>query len=128
MQVDVTRYAYRVRWSAQADEWEGTVAELPQLSWRGASQVGALEGIVALARQTVEAMQEAGADVPTPLSEQFFSGSIRLRVPPEQHRELAIRAAEEGVSLNRYLCSLLSIAQGARVVAAKVDGEGNVVD
>ena len=56
------------------------------------------------------------------------SRPCRIRVPPEQHRELAIRAAEEGVSLNRYLCSLLSIAQGARVVATKVDSEGNVVD
>ena len=52
----------------------------------------------------------------------------QTQLAPEQHRELAIRAAEEGVSLNRYLCSLLSIAQGARVVATKVDSEGNVVD
>ena len=48
--------------------------------------------------------------VPEPLSLREFKGKIALRVPPEQHRELAMEAAEQGVSLNR----LISKKLGAR--------------
>ncbi|WP_436231540.1 toxin-antitoxin system HicB family antitoxin [Arcanobacterium phocae] len=33
----------------------------------------------------------------------MFSGNFQVRIPPELHRQLAIRAAEEKVSLNRYV-------------------------
>ncbi|PIP07844.1 MAG: hypothetical protein CO012_04130 [Syntrophobacterales bacterium CG_4_8_14_3_um_filter_49_14] len=31
-----------------------------------------------------------------------------MRIPPEKHRELAIRCAEEGISLNQFILSHLS--------------------
>ncbi|MGA2466873.1 MAG: toxin-antitoxin system HicB family antitoxin, partial [Thermodesulfobacteriota bacterium] len=37
-----------------------------------------------------------------------YSGKFMVRVPPEVHRNLAIRAAEAGVSLNRLASSKLS--------------------
>jgi predicted HicB family RNase H-like nuclease len=40
---------------------------------------------------------------PEPLSIQKFSGKLLVRVPPEQHRELAMEAAEQGVSMNRLI-------------------------
>jgi HicB family len=30
-----------------------------------------------------------------------------LRIPPEKHRELAVRSAEEGISLNQLIASRL---------------------
>lgn len=36
-----------------------------------------------------------------------YSGEFKLRIPPELHRELAIKAAEEKVSLNRLVNSRL---------------------
>ena len=128
MSPDPKKYAYRIRWSREDGEWVGTVAEFPSLSWLAASQEGALEGIVSLVQEVIEDMSKEGEPIPLPFAEQSFSGSIRLRVPPEQHRELAIRASEEGVSLNRYLCSLLSVAPQRQLVGATVDVDGNVVD
>jgi predicted HicB family RNase H-like nuclease len=32
-----------------------------------------------------------------------------VRIPPEQHRMLAIKAAEEKVSLNRYISAKLTL-------------------
>lgn len=32
-----------------------------------------------------------------------YSGKLVLRIPPEQHRRIAIEAAEEGVSINRLI-------------------------
>ncbi len=55
-------------------------------------------------------VDDAHAALPEPLSLREFKGKIALRVPPEQHRELAMEAAEQGVSLNR----LISKKLGAR--------------
>jgi predicted HicB family RNase H-like nuclease len=105
---DVTKYTYRVRWSEEDGEYLATVAEFPSLSWLDGDQVGAFTGIVSLVRDVVEDMVAESEEVPLPLSMREYSGNVRLRMPPAQHRELAIRAAEEGVSLNRLLCSLIS--------------------
>lgn len=105
---DVTKYTYRVRWSEEDGEYLATVAEFPSLSWLEEDQASAFTGIVSLVRDVVEDKAADGEEVPAPLSVREYSGNVRLRMPPAQHRELAIRAAEEGVSLNRLLCSLIS--------------------
>ncbi|WP_442944802.1 toxin-antitoxin system HicB family antitoxin [Nostoc sp.] len=37
------------------------------------------------------------------MSEKNYSGKFVVRIPPEHHRRLAIEAAEQKVSLNRYV-------------------------
>ena len=37
------------------------------------------------------------------MADRTYSGKFMVRVPPETHRALAIRAAEQGVSLNRLV-------------------------
>lgn len=105
---DAAKYTYRVRWSEEDGEYLATVAEFPSLSWLDKSQALAFAGIVDLVREVVKDMLANGESIPVPLSVREYSGNVRLRMPPEQHRELAIRAAEEGVSLNRLLCSLIA--------------------
>ena len=113
---DAAKYTYRVRWSEEDGEYLATVAEFPSLSWLDKDQAMAFTGIVDLVKEVVKDMLANGENVPKPLSLREYSGNVRLRMPPEQHRELAIRAAEEGVSLNRLLCSLI-----ARPVIAMVN-------
>ena len=45
---------------------------------------------------------------PNPLSDRTYSGRFVVRVPPETHRDLVIKAAEEGVSLNRLVSARLA--------------------
>ncbi|MBI4041844.1 MAG: toxin-antitoxin system HicB family antitoxin [Deltaproteobacteria bacterium] len=40
---------------------------------------------------------------PKPLAQQNFSGKIPLRIDPNLHRDLAIKAKIEGVSLNKLI-------------------------
>jgi predicted HicB family RNase H-like nuclease len=47
-------------------------------------------------------------DIPLPLSTRHYSGKFMVRVPPEVHRQLAIQAAESGVSLNRVASAKLA--------------------
>lgn len=101
-------YAYRVVWSKEDGEYVGLCAEFPSLSWLDESMNGALSGIVALVKDVVADMVANGETLPEPLSEKQYSGKFQIRIPPYQHRLLAIRAAEEGISLNRYVSAKLA--------------------
>lgn len=102
------RYTYRITWSAEDGENVGLCAEFPSLSWLAPSPEKALSGIKRLVREVVSDMQAAGEAPPEPLADKAYSGRFLVRVPPETHRALAMRAAEEGVSLNRLVSARLA--------------------
>ncbi|MGJ3230506.1 MAG: type II toxin-antitoxin system HicB family antitoxin [Oceanicaulis sp.] len=106
--VDPKQYTYRVVWSQEDGEFVGLCAEFPSLSWLAATQTEALEGVVALVAEIASEMAGNSEPVPEPLSARTFSGKFQVRLPPQQHRRLAIKAAEEGVSLNRLVSSMLN--------------------
>ncbi len=107
--VNIEHYTYRITWSAEDDEFVGLCAEFPSLSWPAKERVEALAGITALVADILRDIQANGETPPQPLAEKHYSGKLVLRLPPEQHRRLAINASEEGVSLNRYLCARLAV-------------------
>lgn len=102
------KYTYRVQWSEKDREHVGLCAEFPSLSWLALKADEALRGIVKLVREAVDDMVKSKEPVPEPMSLQQFSGKILVRVPPEQHRALAIEAAEQKVSMNRLISRKLS--------------------
>jgi predicted HicB family RNase H-like nuclease len=104
------RYAYRIIWSEEDGEYVGLCAEFPSLSWLAGSPEDALGGIRKVVAQAVSDMKKSGEVPPSPLSGRAFSGKFIVRVPPEVHRELALKAAEERVSLNRLVSAKLSQA------------------
>ena len=101
------QYAYRVIWSEEDQEFVGLCAEFPSLSWLDKDQEAALRGIVALVKDTVVDMEAGGEKIPAPLALQKYSGKFQVRTTPEMHRQLALQAAEAGVSLNRFINSRL---------------------
>ena len=101
-------YTYRVTWSPEDGEHVGLCAEFPSLSWLDRSPDAALKGIRVLVADTVADMKKNGEAIPDPLAEKRYSGEFRVRIPPEQHRALAIKAAEQGVSLNRLVSMKLA--------------------
>jgi predicted HicB family RNase H-like nuclease len=103
-------YSYRVRWSAEDQEFVGTVLELPSLSWLESESGLAFTGIQQLARDVVEELEASGETVPEPLAERSYSGKFQVRIPPETHRRLVEKAAEERISLNRLISDRLASA------------------
>ena len=101
-------YTYRVTWSEEDQEHVGLCAEFPSLSWLAASPEAALRGIRTVVAEVVAEMQANGEAIPEPLASRRFSGKFMVRVPPEVHRQLAVEAAEAGVSLNRLASAKLS--------------------
>lgn len=105
---EVDRYTYRVTWSEDDSEYVGLCAELPSLSWLEKTPERALIGIRQLVKEAVADLRRAKEPVPEPISTRPYSGKFMVRVPPEVHRMLAIKAAESGVSINRLVSSKLS--------------------
>ncbi len=95
------RYTYRVTWSEDDREYVGLCAEFPSLSWLASTPEAALRGIRSVVADAVADMQQNREPVPESLASRSFSGKFMVRVPPDVHRELALEAAEVGVSLNR---------------------------
>lgn len=104
----VDKYTYRVTWSAEDDEFVGQCAEFPSLSWLAPSWDAAGRGIRKVVSEVVADMEASGERVPIPLSIKKFSGRFQVRILPEEHRKLATKAAEQGVSLNRLVSSKLT--------------------
>ncbi len=106
--VDVSHYTYRVAWSAEDGEFVATCLEFPSLSWLAASQVDALQGLEAVVRDVVADLHAQGEQIPEPLSDRQFSGKFNVRVGEHLHRNLAMHAAEDGMSLNQYVVKKLA--------------------
>jgi len=102
------KYTYRITWSEEDAEYVGLCAEFPSLSWLAHTPEAALKGVSTLVKDLIVDMAQNGETVPEPISRKNFSGKFMVRVPPEVHRELAIQAAEAGVSLNRLASAKLS--------------------
>ena len=101
-------YTYRVTWSREDDEYVGGCVEFPSLSWLAPTPEEAFLGIRQVVSDCVADMLSMGEAPPLPLSDREYSGKFMVRVPPETHRALSIRAAEEGVSLNRLVSARLA--------------------
>lgn len=108
MTMNVKHYTYRVSWSPEDQEHIGLCAELPSLSWLASDPAQALAGIMQVVAQAVQDMQRNGEVVPSPIADKRYSGQFRVRVPPLVHRNLAIAAAEQGVSMNRFVSAKLA--------------------
>jgi predicted HicB family RNase H-like nuclease len=105
----IDRYAYRVIWSEDDAQCVGLCAEFPSLSWLAPTPEKALRGIRKMVADIVKDMKAHGESAPKPLCSRRYSGKFMVRVPPEVHRQLALEAAEEDISLNRLISAKLSL-------------------
>ena len=101
-------YTYRVTWSSADQEYVGLCTEFPSLSWLASTQEEAFSGIRQLVADCVADLRANHESVPEPMGDRTYSGKFMVRVPPATHRALAMRAAEEGVSLNRLVSARLA--------------------
>lgn len=101
-------YMYSVIWSPDDKAFVGRVLEFPSLTAHGNTQEKALREIRLVVKYALEDLAESGELAPEPLSKRSYSGTLNLRMPKHLHRQLAIEAAEEGVSLNHWINTKLA--------------------
>lgn len=100
---------YRFNVIAQADG--GFVIQFPDLPGC-MTQVDDIADVSSAAEEIrtlwLETAHELGQTLPEPTYPEEFSGKFNVRIPKSLHRDLAFRAAEEGVSLNQLVVSILA--------------------
>ncbi len=107
MKNNIDKYTFRIEWSEEDNVHIARCLEFPPLSAHGATVVDAVQEIENVVRETIDWLKEKGEPIPTPFSLKKYRGHLTLRVPTEKHRELVIRSAEEGVSVNQFILSRL---------------------
>ena len=101
--------------------WTTQVMELPGVIAEGDTPDEAIaEGREALSGMIAYYIDE-GRTVPEPFETREFSGRTELRLNPELHRRVVKLAAEQGVSLNRWLAAAVADAAGTGRQAATVE-------
>jgi predicted RNase H-like HicB family nuclease len=101
--------------------WTAQVLELPGVIAEGDTADEAIaEGREALSEMLAYYLDE-GRTIPEPFETRAFSGRTELRLNPELHRRVVKLAAEQGVSLNRWLAAAVADAAASGRQTATVD-------
>ena len=69
---------------------------------------GAVANAVDAKKAWIEAALEQGINIYDPADSSDYSGQFKLRMPKSLHRDLAIHAKREGISMNQYCLYLLT--------------------
>lgn len=69
---------------------------------------GAVANAVDAKKAWIEAALEQGISIYDPEDASDYSGQFKLRMPKSLHRDLAIHAKREGISMNQYCLYLLA--------------------
>lgn len=105
----VPHFAYRIHWDRDAAAWRGLVAEFPHLvSDPHPTEVDALNEIIRLTHGHVAVMRQGGVEMPLGIMDSNYSGAPRIRIIPDIHREVALEAAESGMSLTAYISQVIA--------------------
>jgi predicted HicB family RNase H-like nuclease len=100
------------------------VKELPDVEDYGESYEEAHSLVVDTIVTAHAACEEQGISFPTPFNFESISeasGRITLRLPKSLHSRLSSESSEEGVSLNHWIVSKLSCAQGGSDVTKDIE-------
>lgn len=104
------QYSYSVSWSAEDGAFIGRIAEFPSLAAHGDTPEAALKEIMMVVRIVLDDLDKSGEPTPEPFSLRRYSGRLNLRMPEHFHRQLAIEAAKQGISINQLINLKLAIS------------------
>ncbi len=97
------QYLYSIGWSDQDETFVARVAEFPSLAAHGDTQEEAMREIKEVVNFVISDLKENSEPIPEPFGKRSFSGRLVLRMPEYMHRQLALEALQQGVSLNQLL-------------------------
>jgi predicted HicB family RNase H-like nuclease len=96
------QYLYSVGWSEEDEAFIARVAEF-SLAAHGDTQEEAMSEIKSVVEFVLKDLSESNEPIPEPFGKRSFSGKLVLRMPEYMHRQLALEAMRQGISLNQLL-------------------------
>lgn len=82
----INKYSYNVEWSAEDEQFVGTVQEFPSLSWLADTPEAALAGIHQIVTEAVLILRKQGRKVPLPLSKRRQHKAITGKIASAQRQ------------------------------------------
>lgn len=103
-------YLKIVQWSEEDGCYVGTCPGLLRGGVHGDDEAAVYRELCSVVAETIELYKTDARPLPKPTSDKAYSGRFVLRVGKELHQTLAIRAMQEGESLNSYCQKILKKA------------------
>lgn len=97
----------------ESGTYTAVILEFPGCIAQGDTPQEAYEQLENVAKEWIEAALTLKQEIPPPSQSLSYGGKILLRLPKSLHRQLALIAEREGVSLNQFIVSALSEKVGA---------------
>jgi predicted HicB family RNase H-like nuclease len=102
------RYPKFVEWSEEDNCFIGRCPQLFRGGVHGADEAKVYRELCQVAEEWVQILEEDGAVLPKPKRSADYSGKFVVRVEPELHQRLALKAMAHGQSLNSFIQGLLT--------------------
>jgi predicted HicB family RNase H-like nuclease len=96
-------YLKVVEWSEQDQCYIGTSPGLIVGGVHGKNQAKVFEDICMAVEDAIQVLQKEGKPLPPETANKSYSGKIALRIPPGLHKKLAIKAHQNGASVNKFI-------------------------
>jgi predicted HicB family RNase H-like nuclease len=105
------RYLKVVEWSEEDGCYVGTCPGLMSGGVHGDDEAGVYAELCQAVEEWIAIHKADDTPLPPPTAGRDYSGKFVVRVGKDLHRELAIKALREGVSLNSYCAKVLREAR-----------------
>lgn len=104
------RYLKIVEWSEEDNAYIGRCPGLMLGGVRGSDEIEVYRELCEVVDEWIQIHQTDGKPLPPFTAPKVYSGKFMVRVSPELHERLAIRALVDGDSLNTYCKKVLEKA------------------
>ena len=104
------KYLKIVEWSNEDNCYIGTSPGLFDGGVHGQNEAKVFKELCEVVEDTIEIMKNSGKSLPKPTANKQFSGKIALRIPPDLHKAVAVKAMQEGKSINKLIQHKLEAA------------------
>ena len=111
------KYSFQVAWNDEDKTYFASCPEFPGLLAHGDTPEEAIKEAGVALEGVIEVYKESGMQLPEPEMCQEYSGQFRLRLSKSLHRQAALLAKREGVSLNTF--ATIAIAEKVGAEGAK---------
>jgi predicted HicB family RNase H-like nuclease len=115
-------YLKVVEWSDEDRCFIGSAPPLIGQCCHGDDEATVIRQLGPIVEEWIAIYEKDGRELPAPTAGQEYSGKFVLRIPPELHKSLSLRALSEGVSLNAYCAAQLGSVRNRKTEAPRKAG------
>jgi predicted HicB family RNase H-like nuclease len=102
------RYLKVVEWSNEDQCYIGSAPPLIGQSCHGKTESDVIKQLQAIVEEWVERLLVDGKPMPEGTTDRRFSGKFLVRLSPDIHRKVALKAMARGESLNEFVSEALA--------------------